>query len=317
MKKLVAIITMLAMVLTLGTWAVAEQDYSDINVKVALITMDSMSSHWVHVKEGAEAALARYTEQGAVINMSWLSPEQKDNSQQIQKIEAAVADGVNYIIIAANDPSACNRALEEAIAAGIKLIYVDSPATVPAEVCYATNNYGGGVTAGEYLKKALDDAGITEGTIGIVDAQAGVQSCQDRYDGFASVFEGTGFTLSERQYSDGDELKALELGTALLNNGAVALYGTNDAATVGAASAAAEVIANGQNVPVVGWDNTPSNIAHVENGELLAFMAQNPYDMGVDAIDAVVALTRGESLNGESVDTGVSTVDASNVADFK
>ena len=317
MKKLVAIITMLAMVLTLGTWALAEQDYSDINVKVALITMDSMSSHWVHVKEGAEAALARYTEQGAVINMSWLSPEQKDNSQQIQKIEAAVADGVNYIIIAANDPSACNRALEEAIAAGIKLIYVDSPATVPAEVCYATNNYGGGVTAGEYLKKALDDAGITEGTIGIVDAQAGVQSCQDRYDGFASVFEGTGFTLSERQYSDGDELKALELGTALLNNGAVALYGTNDAATVGAASAAAEVIANGQNVPVVGWDNTPSNIAHVENGELLAFMAQNPYDMGVDAIDAVVALTRGESLNGDSVDTGVSTVDASNVADFK
>ncbi len=317
MKKLVAIITMLAMVLTLGTWALAEQDYSDINVKVALITMDSMSSHWVHVKEGAEAALARYAEQGASIEMSWLSPEQKDNSQQIQKIEAAVADGVNYIIIAANDPSACNRALEEAIAAGIKLIYVDSPATVPAEVCYATNNYGGGVTAGEYLKKALDDAGITEGTIGIVDAQAGVQSCQDRYDGFASVFEGTGFVLSERQYSDGDELKALELGTALLNNGAVALYGTNDAATVGAASAAAEVIANGQNVPVVGWDNTPSNIAHVENGELLAFMAQNPYDMGVDAIDAVVALTRGESLNGESVDTGVSTVDASNVAEFK
>jgi len=317
MKKLVAIITVLAMVLTLGTWALAEQDYSDINVKVALITMDSMSSHWVHVKEGAEAALARYAEQGASIEMSWLSPEQKDNSQQIQKIEAAVADGVNYIIIAANDPSACNRALEEAIAAGIKLIYVDSPATVPAEVCYATNNYGGGVTAGEYLKKALDDAGITEGTIGIVDAQAGVQSCQDRYDGFASVFEGTGFVLSERQYSDGDELKALELGTALLNNGAVALYGTNDAATVGAASAAAEVIANGQNVPVVGWDNTPSNIAHVENGELLAFMAQNPYDMGVDAIDAVVALTRGESLNGESVDTGVSTVDASNVAEFK
>jgi len=34
-------------------------------------------------------------------------------------------------------------------------------------------------------------------------------------------------------------------------------------------------------------------------------------------MDAVGALTRGESLNGESVDTGVSTVDASNVAEFK
>ena len=37
----------------------------------------------------------------------------------------------------------------------------------------------------------------------------------------------------------------------------------------------------------------------------------------VDAIDAVVALSRGEDLGGASVDTGVSTVDASNVAEYK
>ena len=185
------------------------------------------------------------------------------------------------------------------------------------EVCYATNNYAGGVTAGEYLKKALDKAGIKNGTIGIVDAQAGVQSCQDRYDGFASVFKDTDFTLSERQYSDGDELKALEIGNTLLNNGAIALYGTNDGATVGSVAAAAESIANGQNVLVVGWDNTPSNIAHIEKGELLAFMAQNPYNMGVYAIDAVVAMACGKNFNGETIDTGVATVDASNAAEFK
>ena len=46
-------------------------------------------------------------------------------------------------------------------------------------------------------------------------------------------------------------------------------------------------------------------------------MAQNPNVMGEDAIDAVVAMEKGEDLGGEVVDTGVSTVDASNVADFK
>ena len=46
-------------------------------------------------------------------------------------------------------------------------------------------------------------------------------------------------------------------------------------------------------------------------------MAQNPNVMGEDAIDAVVAMERGEDLGGEVVDTGVSTVDAANVADFK
>jgi ribose transport system substrate-binding protein len=279
--------------------------------------MDSMSSHWVHVKEGVEDAVEKYEAGGATIEMSWLAPEQKDNAQQIQKIEAAIADGVDYIIIAVNDPTACNKALEEATDAGIKLIYVDSPADFDAEACFATNNYEGGVTAGEYLLKSLEEAGITEGEIGIVDAQAGVQSCQDRYDGMASVFEDTAYTLSERQYSDGDELKALELATTMLNNGVVALYGTNDAATTGAASAAAELIKSGENIPVVGWDNTDSNISHIENGELLAFMAQNPYDMGADAIDAVVSIERGEDLEGATVDTGVSTVDAENVADYK
>ena len=46
-------------------------------------------------------------------------------------------------------------------------------------------------------------------------------------------------------------------------------------------------------------------------------MAQNPNIMGEKAIEAVVALENGEDLGGEVVDTGVSTVDASNVADFK
>ena len=56
------------------------------------------------------------------------------------------------------------------------------------------------------MLKVLTDAGLTEGTIGIVDAQAGVDSCENRYQGFASVFEGTDFTLGERQYSDGDNI---------------------------------------------------------------------------------------------------------------
>ncbi len=46
-------------------------------------------------------------------------------------------------------------------------------------------------------------------------------------------------------------------------------------------------------------------------------MAQNPNVMGEMAIDAVVAMERGEEVSNEAVDTGVSTVDASNVADFK
>ncbi|MBR2529249.1 MAG: substrate-binding domain-containing protein [Blautia sp.] len=279
--------------------------------------MDQMDVHWVRLQMAAQERVDAYNEAGAKIEMSWLAPETKDNAQQIQKIETATADGANYIIIAANDATSCNRALEEAIDAGAKVIYVDAPATVEAIATYATDNYAGGVQAGEYLKAVLDEAGVTEGTIGIVDAQAGVDSCENRFQGFASVFEGTDFEIGERQYSDGDNAKAQELANTLIANGVVAIYGTNDGATNGAAAAVKDAAANGETIYCVGWDKSDSNIAHVEGGELLAFMAQNPNVMGEMAIDAVVASENGEDLGGVVADTGVSTVDASNVEEFK
>lgn len=320
MKKLVALATVAIMALTATTAFAEEFDASKgegVETKVAIITMDQMDVHWVRLEGAAEERVAAYNEAGANIELTWLAPETKDNAQQIQKIETATADGANYIIIAANDATSCNKALEEAIDAGVKILYVDSPATVEAEATYATDNYAGGVQAGEYLKAVLDEAGVTEGEIGIVDAQAGVDSCENRYQGFASVFEGTDFTLGERQYSDGDNAKAQELANTLIANGVVAIYGTNDGATNGAAAAVKDAASNGETIYCVGWDKSDSNIAHVEGGELLAFMAQNPNVMGEMAIDAVVALENGEDLGGETVDTGVSTVDAENVEEFK
>lgn len=310
MKKIFALV--LALMLVLSAAAMAE-----VNTKVALITMDQMDEHWVSVKQGAEDKAAELNADGNNIEIKWLAPEIKDNQQQIEKINAAVADNVNYIIIAANDATSCNRALEEAIDAGIKIIYVDATATVPAEATYATDNYAGGVLAGEYMAKLLADNGVTEGTIGIVDAQAGVQSCQDRYDGFASVFEGTAFELSERQYSDGDNMKAQELATTLINNGVVAIYGTNNGAANGSAAACKDAANNGQNVYCVGWDKSDSNLAHVEAGEMQGFVAQNPYNMGYMAIEGVFQLENGEDLGGKVEDTKSFIIDASNIDEFK
>lgn len=309
MKKFLAALLMVL--------CVASMAFAGVKTKIGLITMDQMDVHWVRLKNAAEARVAELNKAGNEIEMVWLAPETKDNQQQIEKIQNAVADNVNYIIIACNDGTSANRALQEALDAGIKIIYVDAPATLKASATYATDNFAGGKQIGEYLKALLDKDGVTEGTIGIVDAQAGVQSCQDRYDGFASVFKGTKFVMGERQYSDGDNSKAQELANTLINNGVIAIYGTNDGATNGAAAAVKDAKNNGTNIYCVGWDKSDSNIAHVEGGELLAFAAQNPNVMGEMAIDAVVEIENGKDLGGAVVDTGVSTVTAENVAQFK
>lgn len=95
-------------------------------------------------------------------------------------IETAINDGANVIIISCNDATAANDALKEALDKGIKLIYIDSPATVEASATFATDNFAAGEAVGKKLLEELEAAEIKEGKIGIVSAQAGVQSCIDR-----------------------------------------------------------------------------------------------------------------------------------------
>lgn len=332
MKKIIALVLALAMATTLVACGnnASSNDKSNSSASgsgsaastsdpmvIRLITMDQMDVHWVKLAKAAQAKVDEQIAAGVAIDYQWTAPEKKDNAQQIAMIEAATNDGADVIIIAVNDATACNDALQAALDKGIKLIYVDATATLEASATFATNNFAAGAQAGEAMKGYLADKGLTEGTVGIVSAQAGVQSCIDRVDGFKSAFEGTKFTMGETQYSDGDAVKAQELTNALINDGVIAVYGANDGATNGAGNAVKEANSNGKDILCVGFDNSSSNRALVKDGALLAFMAQNPNVMGEKAIEAAVALMQGEALAETQVDTGVSIVSKDNVDKFE
>lgn len=319
MKKLIAMLLALVMVAALFVGCSDGKDggKDGDTMNITLITMDQMDVHWVKLHKAAEEKANELIAAGKNINFKWLAPEKKDNAQQIQMIETAVNDGADVIIISVNDSTACNSALENAKSAGVEIIYVDATATVEAAATFATDNYAAGETAGKEMLRILTEDGLSEGVIGLVSAQAGVQSCIDRVDGFVKAFEGTNFTFSEVQYSDGDAVKAQELTAALINDGVIAVYGANDGATNGAANAVKEANAAGANIYCVGFDNSSSNRAHVRDGELLAFMAQNPQVMGANAVEAAVQLLEGTDLGGKVEDTGVSVVTPANVDDFE
>ncbi|MDE7244895.1 MAG: substrate-binding domain-containing protein [Oscillospiraceae bacterium] len=294
----------------------ANSGSSGESIKITLITMDQMDVHWVKLEKAARAKVEELQSSGVNIDYNWLAPEKKDNAQQIQMIETATNDGSDVIIISVNDSTACNGALQTALDKGVKLIYVDAAASLEPSATFATDNYAAGAEAGNAMLQYLAEANLTEGTIGLVSAQAGVQSCIDRVDGFVSAFEGSAFTMGEVQYSDGDAVKAQELTNALIQDGVIAVYGANDGATNGAANAVKEANTNGSSILCVGFDNSSSNRSHVRDGELLAFMAQNPGVMGEKSIEAAVALMQGETLSETNVDTGVSVVTTNNVDQF-
>jgi len=303
MKKTLAILLCLAMMVAMlaGCGGKKEEAAAE-SYKIALITMDRVDQHWVTLDEGAMKAAAELGVE--VVNMS---PNAKDDAQQIEQINNAVSSGCQAIVVAANGPDSVSSALKEAAAAGVKIIYVDSPANVEAEATFSTNNKAAGKTAGETMIAELEAKGITEGNVGIVNVNAATDSTVQREAGFREAFEGKGYTLLETQYGEGDAAKSQTIAENYITQGVVGIFGCNEGSTNGAGNA---VKAAAANVIVVGFDKSDAIMGLIEDGFILATMAQNPDVMGYEGVKAAVAALKGEALGGAVTDTGVSVLKA-------
>ena len=300
-KKMFALLMAAAMA---GTMAMT---VSAAGEKIALISMDSFDQHWISLNEGAQKAAEELDAE-----VTFMSPNTKDDAQQIECVNNAVAGGYQAILVAANGPDAISSALKEASDAGVKIVYVDSPANVEAEATFSTDNKAAGTTAGEEMIKALEEKGIISGKIGIINVNAATDSTVNREEGFRAAFDGTDFEIMETQYGEGDAAKSQTIAENYITQGVVGIFGCNEGSTTGAGNA---IKASGSSDIVgVGFDKSDAILNLISDGYLLATMAQNPDVMGYEGVKAAVAAIGGESLGGEVTDTGVSVVTADSLA---
>lgn len=275
--------------------------------KVYLITMDQMDQHWQNVNKGAEEVAAANSD---LIEYKWSAPDKKDDAQQIDKVNNAVADGAKVILLAANGPDAISSALEEAAAKGVKIVYVDSPANFPSEATFATDNKAAGKTAGEQMLAELTAQGVTSGDIGIINVKPDTTSCVLREEGFRSAFKGTDFNILTTQFCEGDAAKSQDAAANFISQGCVAIFGTNEGGTVGVGNA---IKSSGKAVVGVGFDKSDTILGLIKDGALLCTMAQNPDQMGIQGMEAALKLLNGESIGTKNVDTGVSVITKADV----
>lgn len=271
------------------------------DIKIALITMDSIDQHWISLNEGAQKAAKELG-----VTVDFMAPNTKDDAQQIEQVNNAVAGGYQAIVVAANGPDAISSALKEAAGKGIKVVYVDSPANVDAEATFSTDNTAAGTTAGNEMIKALEAAGVTSGSIGIINVNAATASCVAREEGFRAAFEGKGYTLLETQYGEGDAAKSQGIAENYITQGVVGIFGCNEGSTTGAGNA---IKASGKAGLIgVGFDKSDAILNLINDGYLLCTMAQNPDVMGEDGVRAAVQALEGGNLGGAVTDTGVSVL---------
>lgn len=275
--------------------------------KVILITMDSTDLHWVSVNEGAEKA----AKEDGTVNYKWMAPDKKDDAQQIERINNAIADGADAIMISANGRDSVSGALEEAEAEGIKIVYVDSPASVEAEATFATDNFKAGQLAAEEMAKTLEAKNITSGKIGVVNFNASADTAIKRDEGFRDYMKNnTKFEVEATQYSEGDANKSQDIADNFITDGVVGIFATNEGCTVGTGNA---IKGSKSEVVGVGFDKSDAILSLVEDGSLAATMAQKPDEMGYRGMKAAIDAINGKEVEEKNVDTGVSVLNKENL----
>lgn len=268
--------------------------------KIYLITMDLADDFWQSIDSGCRRAVDELGD----IDYKWIAPDVNEDLPQMQCIEQAVADGAEAIILAASSPRGVNESLEKAAQAGVKIVFVDNAAEFDCVAFLATNNELAGVIAGETMQKALSDAGITSGTIGLAVNKSNVTSTALRVKGFRKAFEGGNFQLTETFFMEDDPQRLKNF--AAEHPEYVAFFGSNERTALALGE---QILESHSKQIVVGFDTSDAVLNLMSEGALYATMQQKPQLMGYNGMKIALEAVKGTRTDKNvKIDTGITVL---------
>jgi len=221
----------------------------------------------------------------------------QDLSKQLADVEDFIVKGVSVIVISPVDSQGVLPAIAKAQKAGIKVITVDVPAKgVQVTSHIGTDNYTGGVQAGDLMAKVLGD----KGEVAIIDYPT-VQSVVNRIDGFKKSLEShTGIkVVAEQPGITRAEALAAAQNMLQANPDITGIFGFGDDAALAAAVAVKAAGLEGK-VKVIGFDGMEEARKAVDsNPVMVGVIQQFPDQMGKLAVDTAVKVIAGEAVPAE------------------
>ena len=265
--------------------------------KIYLITMDLADDFWKSIDSGCRKAVAEFGD----TDYKWIAPDVNEDLPQRICIEQAVEDGAEAIILAASSPTGVNESLEKAAQAGVKIIFVDNAAEFDCVAFLATDNELAGRVAGETMKKALTEAGIKSGKIGLAVNKSNVTSTALRVEGFRKIFEDGDFELDETFFMEDDPQRLKNFVAE--HPDYVAFFGSNERTALAIGEQVRD--SNSKQI-VVGFDTSDAILNLLNDGVLYATMQQKPQLMGYDGIKIALEVLHGTyTEKNVSIDTGI------------
>ena len=225
-------------------------------------------------------------------------------------IEQQIGAGCDAIVCSPNDAGAAQGALQAAIDAGIPVLAVDTNVGIAGQTSFVgTSNVD---TAYEGGKWAIEQVG-TDAKAVIIYGQEGDNTSNMRMEGYEKACTEAGVEvlakLSGNNLTDGATKAMEDLLSAYPDQIDIVLCHNDDTA-IGAMNACKS--AGVSDIPIVGFDGNASAVKLILDGELVkATVAQQPYEMGYQVVEAAVKAVKGESVD-EVINAPVQVVTAEN-----
>jgi ribose transport system substrate-binding protein len=238
-----------------------------------------------------------------------------DVSLQTPIVQSVVAARPDVMFIAPNDATGMVAPLRAAKAAGIKVGTVDTTVTDSSLLSFSisTDNVAAGGTAADSLAKLVGETG----SVLLVGEQPGVTTAVERAQGFREALKkypnikyiGNVFTNTGGVASISALVSAKIAATPDLV-GVFALATDQSEGTNNAVRASKKV----GKIKVVGFDAGPTQVQQLEQGVVQALVAQQPAQIGADAVTNSLALFQGKTVAAHT-GTDAAVITAENMND--
>lgn len=269
--------------------------------EIAFVPGVSGDSFYITMGCGIRSEAKKY---GLKVNEQ--APQQFDPSQQTPIVSGVVAKKPDGMLIAPTDAQAMVPPLLRAKQADIKIGTVDTTLNKDGIASFgvSTDNRKAGAAAADTLAKLIGD----KGKVLVIAFKAGVSTSDERQNGFLDQIKAKhpNITALKPQVNDNDPAKAASIVSATLsaNPDLSGIFATNQFAAEGAATGLRNAKKQGK-VKLVGFDAGPVQVQQLKRGEVQALVAQQPNKIGVQAVDDMVKLLKGQKPTAH---TGTGTV---------
>ncbi|MEG3616429.1 MULTISPECIES: rhamnose ABC transporter substrate-binding protein [Isoptericola] len=232
-----------------------------------------------------------------------VGPSEASPTSQVSFIETAAQQGVDALVVSANDPEAICDALNEARDVGVAVVTFDSDTNPECRDLFVNQATAEGIAQAQVdlITEQIDDSGqiaILSASANATNQNAWIELMEAELDANHPDVE-----LVEVAYGDDDDQTSFDKTAALLQT-YPELEGIVSPTTVGIAAAARYLSTSEYQgeVALTGLGTPNQMREYVEDGTVEAFALWNPADLGYLSAYAANALATGE-ISGEAGDT--------------